>query len=400
MNFAEIKAAFERMEQDLERLGEETVATKNWREELDGKLGTVGGALERMAALKQEVETEHGSLKERVEELESRRGTPGKSGESKGSRPGGVVLAERITNHKAFRDWKESGGQKEFEIPFKLSELKAPLTGSGSGSPSNIFPVAEVRLDQVFNDPRRPIQLLDVLPHVSMGPGNKVEYLRLHPAYTPNAQVQEMEGAEKAEAFINATLESVNVVTIAEWMPVSRQALDDVTMLGRWIQGLLIQSVRLKLEREIVLGSSKTPDGLNTAASAAVTTKTAANDRLGEVKAQLETVGWTPTVAILNPDDVFGIESERTDGSGDGQYVSPPSGGKFWGLTPAKTPVIGAGTGFVLDPSQVTIFDRETIKVHIGTIDRQLVENMVTILVEGRFAFALNGPSAVRKVSL
>lgn len=352
-------------------------------------------------------------LKDRLETMEAQRKQPGRTGTGGKDAKGGL-LYRMATNEQLLAGLK-SGTPVVVEFKCTLREVldavreyesKTILTGDGAGSPGASWPVEPIRLPGVFNDPRRPIRLLDVLPRQPTGAGNTFQYVRLSSAYTPTAAIQQAEGADKAEATVNGDLQNGTLVTIANHLPASTQVLSDVPSLQRYIFGLLRQAVLLKLENEIVNGPSSQITGIMEVATAATgITATSAVDKIGQVKVGLESVGWVPDVVILNPVDEFAIVSERATG-GDGQYVNgggaySPATGKLWKtLEPVSTPVLAQGTAVVLDSTQVSIFDREELNLRLGFVGNQFTQNLVTLLVEGRYGFAVLGPSAVRKQAI
>ena len=58
------------------------------------------------------------------------------------------------------------------------------------------------------------------------------------------------------------------------------------------------------------------------------------------------------------------------------------------------------GSALVFDASQTVIFDREVISLRLGFVGTQFTQNLVTLLIEGRFGFAVFSSSAVKKVTI
>jgi HK97 family phage major capsid protein len=63
------------------------------------------------------------------------------------------------------------------------------------------------------------------------------------------------EGAQKPESILAWTEADAPVRTIAHWVPVSRQAMDDAPMLRSTIDGELRYGLNVKEEEELLLGS-------------------------------------------------------------------------------------------------------------------------------------------------
>jgi HK97 family phage major capsid protein len=381
------------------------------KESIDG-VGTNFEAFRKMDAtrhseFRKSVDDRFDDLETRINEQEAKGKIPGRHDRG---RDGGLIH-RMATDERVQAALKNSASATIEFANTPLRELllatKAPVMGDGfAGSPSSGFPVLAQRLDQIYNDPRRLIRVLDVLPHQSVRDTNSIQYVTLDASYSPTAAVQATEGADKAEANVDTTLQTANLVTIANHISASSQVLSDVPMLQTYLTNLLRQAVLLQLEQQIVNGGSSMVTGLVEAAgSAATVTSTAAADKVGEVAVQLQSLGWQPNVLLIHPEDLFAIQSERATGGGDGQYVAGgwnnPASGRIWGaLQPVATPVLAKGSALVFDSSQTVIFDREVINLRLGFVGSQFTQNLVTLLVEGRFGFAVFSSSAIKKVSI
>jgi HK97 family phage major capsid protein len=386
MNWAELKAAIEASNGTVNKV---LTAHKSAIEKLEQEAKSGRDVTTQIMALVKDLAD---ALNTR-EENEARQGGPRGRGQKS--------LGQTIFEHEDFVAARKAG-QGSFELQGRslLTEFKTDLgTNLMGGSPGSTIPVQAVRLPVITNDPRRRLTLLDVLPHQPVGTTNAFEYLRLEDGYAPNAAVVG-EGASKPEATIPATLQTGNLVTVANHIPMSTQLLSDLPTIRQWVEGLLIYACLLQLEAQIIVGASSSITGLLEVAPTPMTnTKTSKADKIGEAAANIALLGWNPDTVLLNPLDEFDIESEKATG-GNEQYVSPPSGGKYWRLQPVATPTIPQGTSLVFDRSQSAIFDRETIGVHIGTVNDQFTKNMRTLLVEGRFGFAFYAATAIKRVEL
>jgi HK97 family phage major capsid protein len=308
-------------------------------------------------------------------------------------------LGQTIFEHEDFATARK-GSDVRFALDGRslLQEYKTTLgTNQFADSPSSTIPIQALRLDGIANDPRRRLTLFDILPRRPVSGTNAYEYLKLNDAYAPNAAVV-AEGASKPEANIPVSLETGNLVTIANHIPVTNQLLSDFPAIRSWIEDLLLYACLVQLESQIIVGASSSITGLLEIAPTPMTnTKTSRADKIGEAAAHIALLGWNPNTVLLNPLDEFEIESEKASG-GNEQYVSPPSGGKFWRLTPVATPTVPQGTALVFDRSQGSLVDREQIGVAIGTVGNQFTENKRTILLEGRFGFYFSAASAIKRV--
>jgi len=309
---------------------------------------------------------------------------------------------------------KEFAGSEQFDMLLKgapstgrvqLSDisLKA-LTNAGAGGEGTTgFDVQPQRLDGIYNDPRRALTLLGVLPSLRVGV-SKFEYIQLD-GYANAAAFQEKEGDAKAEASMPTEVTEASVATIAHWTRASVQVLDDAPSLSQQIGSLLAYGLLAKLEAALVAGTGgqgKINGLLNQAT--AFTAQGALADVVGAAITELGANGWAPGLVVMNPNDWYSITSERADG-GDGQYIlgsprdpAPPS---LWGVPVVTTPSITAGTVLVLDPSQVAILDRMSPTLMASRHDgSNFTSNLVTILAEMRAGLAVFATGAVLKVTV
>lgn len=300
----------------------------------------------------------------------------------------------------------------------KSAQLAAMLQGAPStgrvelkGSPihqkaavtSSTYSVQPNREPGMFNNPQRPLTLLESMASLPVTSG-AFEYVRLD-GYTNAAAVQVAEGDAKAEASVPSELVSANIATIAHWTRASLQVLSDAPALTQQLDNLLSYGVRAKLENELLNGPGGTGriHGLVPQATAFTPTVGAkAADAIGEAKTALEAAGWVPSLIVMNPADWFAIASERAD-SGDGQYVlgSPrdPAGPSLWGVPVVTTPSIATGTTLVLDAGQVALLDRQSVTVMASREDgANFTTNMVTLLAEMRAGLAVFSAGAVMKI--
>jgi HK97 family phage major capsid protein len=282
------------------------------------------------------------------------------------------------------------------ELKGTAADLKAAVT-------SSTYSVQPLREPGLFNNPQRPLSLLDSMVSLKVSAGS-FEYVRLN-GYTNAAAVQVVEGDEKAEASVPSVLVTANIATIAHWTRASLQVLSDAPALTQQLDNLLSYGVRAKLENELLNGPGGTGriHGLVPQATAFTPTVGAKPaDAIGEAKTALEAAGWIPSLIVMNPADWFSIASERAD-SGDGQYVlgSPrdPSGPSLWGVPVVTTPSLATGTTLVLDAGQVALLDRESVTVMASREDgTNFTTNMVTLLAEMRAGLAVFSAGAVLKI--
>jgi HK97 family phage major capsid protein len=261
---------------------------------------------------------------------------------------------------QALRDGAESTGRitlKDAPIP---AVVKAALVSVQGGGGAGSFDVEPIRDSRLFNDPRRRLSLLEVLPRMPVA-SNTYEFHILD-GYVNEADFQATEGADKAETAVPTDLQTVPIATIAHHLPTSKQLMDDVPSLTQRIGGLMAYGVLAKLEQAIVSGDGTGGGilGLVPQATAFSSSYSTPVERIGEAIASLDAAGWFAGAILMHPLDWFAIRSERAD-AGDGQYLAggwaSPASPTAWNVPVLTTPSMPRGEALVMDPSQVAILD-------------------------------------------
>jgi HK97 family phage major capsid protein len=282
-----------------------------------------------------------------------------------------------------------------------LTSLQDPLAGSPS---SSTFGVRPDRLSDIFNFPQRKLTLIDVLPHLP-ATSNSTEYPQLEDGYQNAAAVQLGEGVQKAEADVRIHIATAAIATVAHFLPMSRQVLDDAPMLSNFIERLLGYGAMLKLENLLVNGAGGADkiSGLLANATAFVGTGGLHPvDRIGQSAATLQSLGFNPDVVVMNSMDWFAIRSER---DANGRYVTDGWATKIgqsavYDMQPIATPALAAGTALTLDSSQTAVLDRQSVRTELGYVNNQFIANAITMLTELRAGLAIFAPRGIQAVTL
>jgi hypothetical protein len=351
----------------------------------DGKVAQIEGALGVLANSRSE-------MLDRVEELEAGRKMLGKPG----SRSGAIArLAKGLSEHVTAG---KIGSPFEFRASLAdIRQAKVLVGDAGDGSPTGpAWPIQAQRVGDLLNNPRRQLRLLDVLPHIPVT-SNSVEGVQLNDDFVHGAAMQSSEGAAKSPTTILTQLMTRPVETFATYTSASRQVLSDEPRLSKFITDLLAYGVLQAFESYCINNGTY---GLLTLAPSYSATATPPADKIGEAAAYMQSLGWNPDVLIVNPLDLFAIRSERATG-GSEEYVTPAyRAGTIWDLTPIATPALASGTAIVIDSSQCPVYDRESVTVLTGYVSDGFTKNILTLLVEARYAFGLTGTTAAQKVSI
>jgi HK97 family phage major capsid protein len=308
-------------------------------------------------------------------------------------------FGEQFVKSDAFQAMA-SGRSKFARMEFKTAIINA----TGQNQPL----VASDRIPGIIANPDRVLTIRDVLP-TGRTSSNLVEFTREN-VFTNNAGAQyaspARENVTKPESGITFTLASAPVVTLAHFIPVSRQVLDDAPQLQSYVNSRLTFGLKLEEEDQLLNGSGTSGNlsGILTAGNFVAYDRAVSGDtRLDTIRraiAQAALSEFTADTVVINPADWEGIE--LTKGT-DGQYVigNPMDGlaPRIWGKRVVATNSIASGTFLVGAMSRgAQIWDRMDAAVQISYEDGDnFKKNMATLLAEERLALTVYRPAAFVK---
>lgn len=223
--------------------------------------------------------------------------------------------------------------------------------------------------------------LLDAIAHVSVSAG-VVDWVEVGP--DPIAAVVP-EGQPKPEAAFTMTPQTSALDTLAHWVQITRQALDDASYIRSLIETKLRRGLIKKAEQDVA--AAIVAAALGTAEGA--TLLEAIRVGIGTVEAN----GYSPNAVLLNPADWAALDIAVMVESVDG----PMRKSSFWGLTPIASNDIVAGSAVVGDMTAgVTLFDRGVSSVFMSDSHASLfISNILVILAETRVKTAVTDPAAL-----
>lgn len=265
--------------------------------------------------------------------------------------------------------------------------------------------VQDMRVPGIVKNPDRIFTIRDLLP-VGQTSSNLVQYTKEN-VFTNNAAPQyaspAYENVTKPESAITFTLANAPVVTLAHFIPVSRQVLDDSPMLQSYVNSRLTYGLKLEEEDELLngTGSSGTLSGLLdsgnfTAYSRHVTGDTRL-DTIRRAITQAQLSEYMVDGIVMNWADWEGIELTKTT-YGEYIYGNPMMGStpNLWGIRVVPTNTIASGTFLVgAFGMGAQIWDRQQASIQISFEDGDnFKKNMATLLAEERLALTVYRPAA------
>ena len=385
----EIKALAETQAKLLETSRE----LKGWMEKANNEIESVKKLDSETKAALDKLSTKAAELTDKCLDLERRISDAG-STEGKSETAG-----ELLTKSEAFQAMA-AGRSKFARVELKTAIVNA----TGQNQPL----VADMRVPGIITNPNRVLTIRDLMP-VGRTASNLVQFTKEN-VYTNNAAAQysspNRENVTKPESGITFTLANAAVVTLAHFIPVSRQVLDDAPQLESYVNGRLLYGLKLEEEDQLLNGAGTSgslsgllASGNNTAYNRSATGDTRI-DTLRKAITQAALSEYMADAIVINPEDWEAIELTKAT---DGQYVMANpmalAGPQLWGKRVVATNSIASGTFLVgAFTMGAQVWDRMDAAVQISYEDGDnFKKNMATLLAEERLALTVYRPAAFIK---
>lgn len=308
------------------------------------------------------------------------------------------TFGQLVTEHDVYKQWQKGDRGGSIELDIGMGELKTLFSTTAGWAPES------TRTGRVVDAVTRPLQITDIVPTGRTGQANVVymeETTRTH------AAAEAAEAAAYAESTFVLTERSSAVRKIADSVPVTDEQLEDVAMVGSYLEGRLNFGVQQRLDTQIIGGDGIAPNlegivnvtGILTLAKGAEPVPDTIFSMMQDVRV---TGRAMPTHVVLHPDDWEPIRLLRT---ADGIYIwgSPSSSApeRIWGLPVVQNETLSVNTGLVgsfLSP-WITVFERRGILIERGFVGNQFTLGTQTIRASGRYALVVYRPAAFGTVT-
>lgn len=289
-------------------------------------------------------------------------------------------------------------------------EIKNTIIGEG-GSPANPVDtiVAPDRRDGIVPGAFRALNVLDVVP-MGATASNQIHYTQ-ELAWTNNS-AETAEGGAKPESALTFQLIEEPVRTIAHFIKLSKQVMDDAPALEGYVNRRLAHGVRNRLEFQILRGTGVSPNIAGLTASGRHTAYTPATgdtelDTLNKAKYAAIGADFMANTIFINPADWGAIERAKLTGGayalGDGAAITYVANGmipRVWGMNVVMSNNVASGKFYVLDTNAIEMMLRQSVTVEMGFVNDDFTKNLFTLRAEMRGALAVYQPTAVRYGSL
>ena len=317
-----------------------------------------------------------------------------------------TTFGQEFVKSQVYSDFKDGRTSKA------SLQLKNTILGE-SGSPQvpdGVLVQAE-RLPGIVGGAFRPLTILDVLPRIPTT-SNAVEYVR-EASFTNNSS-ETPEGQTKPESDLTFELKTANVKTIAHFIKLSKQVMDDQPALEGYIDRRLRHGIRNKLEDRFLngLAASNQMSGLFDTGNSTVYTAVSGDNQLDyarKLKAQVIAADYTPSVYMINPADWANIELLKK-GTGDASYIGQEGAINYlanglipvlWGLPVIESNNVPAGKMICASMDAMSLRPRSDAVVEMFEQDTDNVQkNLITVRAELRAAAEFYRPTAIQQGTL
>lgn len=300
---------------------------------------------------------------------------------------------------------KNGGSVPEFKSPsFEVSyrtktagdevaELdNTELFGSGgnAGALTTMFPLETPGFVQ------RRLMIADLLPSVPITTGNSASWPIVDTRgvldYTPQTELQDKPAGE-----YKFDVTSAQLTTLAGWVKVSNQFLEDAPGLVAYINADLPFQVRFNEENYLAYELYQAADS-----ATAITGGSSMFDSILDAKTTIQLNNFEPNGLVIYPSDWAILLAEKFTNAG---YVG---GGPFtatnnpWGLNVVVTQAATEGSPLVGDFNRgAKVFRRGGMSVRTTNSDgTDFVKNITTILAELRLVIGVQYPEAFAEASV
>ena len=374
------------LEDGLKQLNEQI---KAWVEKANGEVLTAKNMTTETKAAIETLSTKATEIVDRLVALEQKSRTVPASTEL------ALSIGEMFVKQDNFTAWQGKGSGA------LRMELKAAIINA-TGQNQPLVPAQ--RLPGIIYEPERMFTVRDLLSSGTTG-SNLIEYTREN-VFTNSAGVQATENTVKPESGITFTLQTSPVVTLAHWIPVSKQVLADAPQLQSYINTRMMYGLKFEEEDQLLNGdgtsgaiSGLLDSGNFTAYNRAQTgdTKT---DTIRRALTQVQLSEYMADGIIMHPADWEEIELTKAT---TGEYIYHHSSGPvgmmgptLWGRRVVPTQSIAEGTfltGAFRMGAQVWDRQQASVQVSFEHADN-FTRNMATILAEERLALTVYRPKA------
>ncbi len=335
-------------------------------------------------------------------------------------------LGDKFYNSPEFQAWKKNGGSGNSEkfkagriLPTALSDKKSYREEFALISTADLptYAVPPTVLPGIQRPGDYRLTARDVLAS-GRTESNAIIFLQENvftnaAAAVAEAQADNTPDGTKPESNITFTQVTAPVVTIAHWIPITRQTWQDAPAIVSLIENRLMIGLDREVNEELWVGDGTNGQltGLFETGGVQIAddtyfgsnaTQNAGSDledfeRILRAVTNVDLLGdAVPTFVGMNPRD---NERLRTIADAEDRYLggSPFNGTAvptIWGLPVSLDRSIPVGEFMVGDGNAAMVWDRMDAEISMDTVGNQFIQNKLTLLAETRVALTVFRPKA------
>lgn len=395
---ARMKGVYDAMQVNVRKSQDTATEALEEVKKLGGTIeGKTQDTLKAIDADRVKVQGEFKELRDKIIEVAQKLATKPGAGSGDDQKSIFQIVAESDQFKAAAKEQK----MHPVEFPAHLLRKTQIVNAEGTAQPL----VNGQRLPGVVTPIEQRLFIRDVIPQGTAS-GNLIEFA-VESAFTNAAAIQgggspvQGEGELKAESAFTFALSTAPVVTIAHWVPASRQVLSDAPMLQGYLGGRLMYGLKLVEESQILTGtgSSGTIAGLIQLAASftgGVTNQTVLDTML-KAFLQVSLSNFEASAVVMHPTDWTNAQLLK-DTQGRYIFTNPQdmTAPRLWSKPVVASQSMSLSkflTGAFNLGAQ--IWDREAATVRISeNVNDHFIRNLVAILVEERMALTVYRPTA------
>ena len=321
---------------------------------------------------------------------------------------GGSEAKTRKTAGAEFAGSEEFKAMQEGRASRARFETKTALINATQNSSQPLVPADH--LGQIAALPFRSFDVWNAIPKGSTA-SNVVTWPRATRTNNAGPQVggspEAFENVTKPESAYSFTLIERPVRTIAHFLPVSTQVMEDSPFLESFLNVDMVDGLREEVEDQCLSGSGANGNlsGLLTEATAyAEESPIVAASKTGELEIrsairQLQEANYMASHIVLSPRQWFSLESSRINAGTDDRYIwanpQDASDKRLWGVPVIVTNAMNDTQFLVGDMSQCMAFEKSGISFQAAYQDStNFQKNMVTLRAECRLSLVVKRTEA------
>lgn len=318
---------------------------------------------------------------EALDDLVAKKDSDGR--EIKGDQPS-LIMKSLTANENEFKALMNNPGGN---VRFQMKAVGPISLASSFGA--NVL--RGFREEGISSQPYNPRFILSLISTMFGGPGsNPISWVNRIPKEGGPAWTAEM--AEKPGIDFTLTAEQATAEFLAVYTVVTKQALLSMPMLEQEIYSLLNNEMLNKLEQDILTGTGVSPiikgilpyaTAFNAGALAGTIPGANIFDVIRVAIGQVYKANYFPNAVLVSIDTATAMDLTK---DANGQYLLPPfttaEGTVIKGVRVYASNFIPDDTFLVGDMTKYLFNFVEGLTIDVGYIDKQFIQNMVTIRAE------------------